>query len=131
MSDFQGLSGAEVDMGFQTWIDGITRFILGSSLILLVLGLLCVVASLFAAQVVRRRFWCREAERDVEVAFGAQGFWRRPGAVLSCTAFEAGAPISCHRRCVDAAYRTVCEPPALLATRYTGVEHAEDDGRRY
>jgi hypothetical protein len=49
------------------------------------------------------RFWCRQAERDVEVMYQTRGL---PGlrwitGVKSCTAFEPRTAVTCTRRCMD------------------------------
>ena len=53
------------------------------------------------------RFWCRDANRDVEVTFTA-------GAVTTCAAFEPGQEIACRRACLHADFRTPCEPPLVM-----------------
>ena len=52
---------------------------------------------------VRRRFWCEQAGREVEVQLeeaGPPGL-RRFIAVVSCTAFESPTHVRCHRTCLD------------------------------
>jgi hypothetical protein len=51
---------------------------------------------------VRRRFWCVEANRDVEVDFIASGLpgFRRLHGVLACP-----AGLGCRQACLEAAYR--------------------------
>jgi hypothetical protein len=58
---------------------------------------------------VRRRFWCVDANRDVEVEFIASGLpgFRRLRGVLRCPV-NAG----CRQGCLDAAFRRRW-PPAL------------------
>ncbi len=45
-----------------------------------------------------RRFWCRDAGRDVEVLFVGNH-------VRACSAFEPMHAITCERNCRNAAYR--------------------------
>ena len=55
----------------------------------------------------RRRFWCCEAEREVEVEFeetGLPGF-RHPVAVRSCSEFDPVTNVACRRRCLDSNVR--------------------------
>jgi len=48
----------------------------------------------------RRRFWCAEAEREVEVEFVEEGLmgFRRPVAVRTCSVFEPATAVQCRRR---------------------------------
>lgn len=60
-----------------------------------------------------RRFWCRQAQRDVEVVFATRGL---PGLrlihdVVSCTAFDPQSAVACGRRCVERSVRQAWEPP--------------------
>jgi hypothetical protein len=52
---------------------------------------------------VRRRFWCEQAGREVEVQLEEDGppGLRRFIAVVSCTAFESPTHVRCHRTCLD------------------------------
>ena len=63
----------------------------------------------------RRRFWCAQAERDVEVEFEERGLFgfRRPAAVRSCSLFDPPAHVRCRRACLDQDAR-VRVPMALL-----------------
>jgi CelD/BcsL family acetyltransferase involved in cellulose biosynthesis len=56
-----------------------------------------------AERVVRRHFWCSEAEREVEVCIEERGFpgFRRPVAVRSCSAFATPGDVRCRRSCLD------------------------------
>ncbi len=54
-----------------------------------------------------RRFWCRQAGRNVDVTFSTHGV---PGlrvidGVRSCSAFFPRTAVACDRRCVDAEFR--------------------------
>jgi hypothetical protein len=55
----------------------------------------------------RRRFWCAEAGREVEVLFEERGLpgMRWSAAVKSCPVFEPGTGIACHRHCLSATFR--------------------------
>lgn len=66
----------------------------------LILVFLAVLVTSFP---VRRRFWCEQAGREVDVAFEEEG---RPGrrrfvAVASCSAFEPSTHVRCNRACLD------------------------------
>ncbi len=52
----------------------------------------------------RRRFWCDQAKRQVEVEFEVQGLpgFRRPTAVLSCSVFDPPTNVRCRRACLGA-----------------------------
>ena len=58
----------------------------------------------------RRRFWCRQAGRMVDVTFATHGVpgLRMIDGVYRCTAFTPDGAVTCDRRCVDAAGR--CTP---------------------
>jgi len=63
----------------------------------------------------RRRFWCRGAQRDVEVEFeecGLPGFGRT--IVLSCSVFDPPTAVSCHRDCLDPDRRLLVPTPRWL-----------------
>jgi hypothetical protein len=63
---------------------------------------LMVLLGALAVRVRRRRFWCAQAWREVEVEFEERGFpgFRRPTAVLSCSAFEPPTAVGCRRGCL-------------------------------
>jgi hypothetical protein len=66
-------------------------------------AILVFVAVLITSFPVRRRFWCEQAGRDVEVAFEEDGppALRRFVAVVSCTAFDPPTRVRCNRACLD------------------------------
>ena len=71
-------------------------------------GVVVAVVLLLAALVVavgRRRFWCGQAQREVAVDFEEHGFpgFRRPVAVLRCSAFQPPTAITCGRSCLGRA----------------------------
>lgn len=59
--------------------------------------------ALLARVVRRRRFWCSQARRKVEVEFVDQGLpgSRRSANVWSCSAFDPPTAVSCRRECLD------------------------------
>ncbi|MBI2561731.1 MAG: hypothetical protein HYW08_04890 [candidate division NC10 bacterium] len=59
-------------------------------------------------------FWCALAERDVEVEFvrGSGG----PCGVKSCSVFAPQTAVSCHRRCLDPAFRREWQPALPAST---------------
>jgi hypothetical protein len=65
--------------------------------------ILLFLAVLITSSPVRRRFWCEEAGREVDVAFEEDGppALRRYIAVVSCTAFSPSTLVQCHRACLD------------------------------
>ena len=66
-------------------------------------AILLFVAVVVTSFPVRRRFWCEQAGREVEVAFEEDGppGLRRFVAVVSCTAFEPPTRVRCPRACLD------------------------------
>ena len=65
-----------------------------------ILLLLVMLVTSFPA---RRRFWCEQAGREVEVAFEEEGppGLQRFTAVVSCSAFEPATRVQCQRTCLD------------------------------
>lgn len=65
--------------------------------------ILLFLAALVITFPVRRRFWCEQAGREVEVAFEEAGppGPRRFIAVVSCTAFEPSTRVWCDRACLN------------------------------
>ena len=66
-------------------------------------AILLFVAVVVTSFPVRRRFWCEQAGREVEVKLEEDD---RPGlrrfiAVVSCTAFEPPTQVRCDRACLD------------------------------
>jgi len=65
-------------------------------------GILFLFAVLVTSFPVRRRFWCEQAGREVDVAFeedGPSGL-RRFVAVVSCSAFGPSTQVRCNRACL-------------------------------
>jgi len=87
--------------------------ILGWGVAIIMVALLMLV--LITRAVRRRRFWCAPAHREVEVEFEERGLlgFRRPTAVLSCSAFECPGEISCRRQCLrsEGRVRLPMDPP--------------------
>jgi hypothetical protein len=65
--------------------------------------ILLFLAVLFTRFPVRRRFWCEQTGREVEVELEEDGppGLRRFIAVVSCTAFEPPTHVRCNRACLD------------------------------
>jgi hypothetical protein len=63
---------------------------------------LFLLAALVTTFPVRRRFWCAQAGREVDVEFEEDGppRLRRFIAVVSCTAFEPSTHVQCDRACL-------------------------------
>jgi|KBSSwiStaDraftv2_1062776.scaffolds.fasta_scaffold47730_2 hypothetical protein len=77
------------------------------------LALLVPVFYVFS-RMIRRRFWCARAQREVEVLVEERGL---PGlahasSVTSCSVFDPPTAVACTRRCLDAEFRRRW-PPAL------------------
>ena len=53
--------------------------------------------------VLRRRVWCADARRDVEVEIAERGFpgFRPSIGVVSCSAFEPPSDVKCSRSCLE------------------------------
>ena len=51
----------------------------------------------------RRRFWCDQAQEEVEVEFEERGLvgFRRAVSVRSCSVFDPPSDVSCRRVCLD------------------------------
>jgi hypothetical protein len=65
-------------------------------------ALVLLLATLVASRPVRRRFWCEQAGREVDVDLeehGAPGL-RRFIAVRRCSAFEPPTAVMCRRSCL-------------------------------
>jgi len=60
-----------------------------------------------APRMARKVFWCPYARRMVSVEFTEVGppLFRRQVAIRACSAFEHPSHISCHRGCLDPAFR--------------------------
>jgi hypothetical protein len=80
--------------------------------IILFLGMLAVTIR-------RRRFWCDQARREVEVEFEEHGLpgFRRPTAVLSCSVFEPPTAVHCRRACLDRDMRVRVQMTRRLSWR--------------
>ena len=70
----------------------------------------------------RRRFWCAEQRREVEVEFEEVGL---PGlgwsaAVRSCPVFDPPTAIACRRRCLDARFRRQWDSPLPVRMKAGG-----------
>jgi hypothetical protein len=94
-----GYDGADVRVWAESAASAYWWAWLGWIAAALVLLLLAVLDTSFP---VRRRFWCEQAGREVEVAFEEDGppGLRRFIAVLSCTAFEPATHVQCRRTCL-------------------------------
>jgi len=91
--------------GWEAWLDAlILNALLIAALPLALVVVLVVAVVAIEPRTVRRRFRCALHQREVEVHFG-------PVAVLSCSVFEPGQAVACHRRCMDASYRRQWAPP--------------------
>ena len=76
----------------------------------------------FSATTRRRRFWCAQSRRDVEVELelgGIPGF-RRPAAVRRCSVFDPPTAVRCRRLCLDSSYWRRWENSAPLSATGRG-----------
>lgn len=98
--------------GWEAWLDAlILNALLVAALPLAVVALLTVAVVAIEPRTVRRRFRCALHQREVEVHFASHGLSSGPVAVLSCSVFEPGQAVACHRRCMDPSYRRQWAPP--------------------
>jgi hypothetical protein len=102
---------------FEAWIDGFIRFFTASMVSMVLVALAIVLIGAWTAATVRRRFWCRMSQREVEVLFERRGLLRSIAAVRSCSAFEPPTCVACERRCLDARYRRQWEPALPVRMR--------------
>jgi hypothetical protein len=82
------------------------------------LVLLMPILVVFSRMIRRRRFWCAQTQREVEVLVEERGV---PGlvyasSVTSCSVFDPPTAVACERRCLDAGFRRRW-PPALPIVR--------------
>jgi hypothetical protein len=118
-------SAYELSAWTQAWIDGFVGFFAIASA---AAALVLLAALLFGVRavetVVRRRFWCRDAGRDVEVEFRSPARAARPVQVVSCTAFEPATAVACRRACLDPSARER-RPPPPAAWAGGGAAHTD------
>jgi len=95
-----GYDGADIQASAESAASTYWWPLLGWAAGALILLSLVVLVTSFP---VRRRFWCEQAGREVEVEFEEDGppGLRRFIAVVSCTAFEPSKHVRCHRACLD------------------------------
>ena len=67
-----------------------------------ILFFLVLLATAITVACARRRFWCAQAEQEVEVEFEEAGWpgHRRPVAVLTCSRFSPASQVTCDRQCL-------------------------------
>ena len=115
--DWEPWSALELSGWTQAWIDGFVVFLAVASVVAaFALATALALALRGVDTTVVRRFWCREAGRDVEVQFGSSGprGWRT--VVIACSAFEPATAVTCRRTCVDPSVRASSPP----STRWPG-----------
>jgi len=119
--DWMGMdlwSGDALTAWFQAWITGFIDVFAGLVVALFSITMPVVVLVLAGATSIRRHFRCREVDREVEVEFARRPWVGGITGVSSCTAFECGSTVSCHRRCVETAYRQQWEPALPVIDRH-------------
>lgn len=74
---------------------------------LALLVLLVPVFGVFSHMIRRRRFWCAQAKREVEVLVEERGLpgFAHAASVTSCSVFDPPTALTCDRRCVSAEFR--------------------------
>ena len=103
-----GSSGMEVSGG---WTYGVADLLAWGMLVALLFAVPLVV--LFSRARRRRRFWCAESARDVDVEFEARGLpGFREEVVKRCSNFDPETAVVCRRSCLDPAQQYQW-PPAL------------------
>ena len=95
-----GYDGADIQVWAESAASSYSWSLLAWAACAAILLLLVVLVTSFPA---RRRFWCEQVGREVEVAFEEEGppGLRRFTAVVSCSAFEPATHVQCHRTCLD------------------------------
>jgi hypothetical protein len=106
-----GLAGGW-DTALDSWIRTCLPIV---ALPLIVVIVLVAIVVATEPRTLSRRFWCALYRREAEVRFATRGLLPASCAVLSCSVFEPGTAIACHRRCLDASYRRQWAAP--LAAR--------------
>jgi hypothetical protein len=94
-----GYDGAEIRVWAESAASSYSWPLLAWAAGTAILLLLAVLVVSFPA---RRRFWCEQAGREVEVEFEEDGppLLRRFTAVVSCTAFQPSTQMRCDRACL-------------------------------
>ena len=107
-------AGAEAG---EMWIQGLADA-LGWGMLAALLFMVPLVV-LFSRAIRRRRFWCAQARRDVEVEFQEHGLpgFRWSAAVKSCSVFDPATAVACQRRCLDAQFRRQWDGPLPVRMR--------------
>jgi heme exporter protein D len=88
----------------EAWVENMNMFGWGLLIWAAVAATLAVLLLPIVNQAVRRRrFWCVQAEGEVEVEFEERGIigFRRAVAVRSCSVFDPPTQVHCRRSCLD------------------------------
>ena len=99
------------------WTQGITDALGWGMLAALVFLVPLVV--LFSRVIRRRRLWCAQNRREVEVEFEERGLpgFRYAVSVRSCSVFDPPTAVECRRSCLDADVRRQKWEPAVPIPR--------------
>ena len=108
--------GWPVEQVREGWVQGLTD-VFSWGLILAVLFLVPLLV-VFSSGIRRRRFYCAQNGREVEVEFEERGFpgFRRPVAVKICSVFEPPTAVVCQRACLDPFFQRHWEPSVPIRT---------------
>jgi hypothetical protein len=100
-----------VDEVREAWVRGVSDVF--SWALIAALLFLAPLLVLFSSAIRRRRFYCAQNGREVEVEFEEHGLpgFRRAVAVRSCSMFDPPTAVECGRRCLDSGFRRQWEPP--------------------
>jgi hypothetical protein len=98
-----------LDAWMQQWVEGFLRVGGTTFLAVAVACALLTALGVWGIVLVRRRFWCRVANREVDVEFVSRGAAPRFLYVKACSAFDPPTAISCDQHCLDPHFRGVDE----------------------
>jgi hypothetical protein len=108
-----------LDAWMQQWVEGFLRVGGATFLVVAVACALITALGVWGIVLVRRRFWCRVANREVDVEFVSRGEAPRFLSVKACSAFDPPTAIACDQRCLDPHFHgadETCTPAGVERT---------------